>query len=132
MERRISTCEEKRCMLSWCTKSVLKALGGVEALPKEMFSFEKIEVLETIYSILTMHLLDNVFRQIKKENIIAKVWLKLKSLFMTKFLTNKIYPKEQLFGFKIDSTKSLVNNLGEFNKITISLTNIDEKISYEN
>lgn len=119
-------------MLSWCTKSVLKALGGVEALPKEMFSFEKIEVLETIYSILTMHLLDNVFRQIKKENIIAKVWLKLKSLFMTKSLTNKIYPKEQLFGFKIDSTKSLVNNLGEFNKITISLTNIDEKISCEN
>lgn len=39
---------------------------------------------------------------------------------MTKCLTNKIYLKEELFGFKMDSSKSLEDSLDEFNKITIN------------
>lgn len=48
---------------------------------------------------------------------------------MTKSLTNKIYLKEQLFGFNMDSLKSLDDNLEEFNKIVIDQNSIDEKIS---
>lgn len=51
---------------------------------------------------------------------------------MTKTLSNKIYLKEQLFGFKMDPSKSLEENLDVFKVITIGLTNIDEKISDEN
>ena len=51
---------------------------------------------------------------------------------MVKSLSNKIYLKEQLFGFKMDFSKSLEENLDEFKKITVSLANIGEKISYEN
>ena len=51
---------------------------------------------------------------------------------MVKYLSNKIYLKEQLFGFKMDSSKNLEENLDEFKKITVSLANIDEKISDEN
>ena len=51
---------------------------------------------------------------------------------MVKSLSNKIYLKEQSFGFKIDPSRNLEETLDEFNKITVSLTNIDEKISYEN
>lgn len=36
------------------------------------------------------------------------------------------------FNFKMDFAKSLNENLDEFNKIVISLTNIEENISYEN
>jgi len=51
---------------------------------------------------------------------------------MTKTLTNKIYLKEKLFGFKIDSSKTLEENLDDFNVIMIGLSNIDKKISNEN
>ena len=51
---------------------------------------------------------------------------------MTKTLINKIYLKEKLFGFQMDSSKTLEENLDDFNVITIGLFNIDEKISNEN
>lgn len=50
---------------------------------------------------------------------------------MTKSLTSKIYLKKQ-FGFKMDHSKSLEENLDEFNKIAINLANTDEKISNKN
>lgn len=40
--------------------------------------------------------------------------------------------KELLFCFKIDSSKSLEDNLGDFKKITVNLANIGEKIDDEN
>ena len=51
---------------------------------------------------------------------------------MTKSLPNKIYLKEKLFGFKMDPSKRLEENLDDFNKITIDLANIDKKINDEN
>lgn len=70
-----------------------------------------------------------MLRQIDEEVAVTNVWLKLKSLYITKSLTNRKYLKEQLFGSKINSSKFLDYNLDEFNKITVSLANIDEKIS---
>ena len=51
---------------------------------------------------------------------------------MVRSLSNKIYLKEQLFGFKMDSLKNLEENLDDFKKIIVALANIDEKISEEN
>lgn len=51
---------------------------------------------------------------------------------MAKSLTNKIFLKEQLFGFKMNPAKTLEENLDEFKVITIELANADEKISDEN
>lgn len=90
---------------------------------------QKQEVLETAFSLLILNLADNVLRQVDEEDTAAKVWLKLESLYMNKSLSNKIYLKEQLFGFKMDSSKNLEDNLDDFKKITVSLANIDEKIS---
>lgn len=109
-----------------------KALGGEETIFEEMSSSQKTEVLETTYSLLCLHLSENVFIQVDDKSTVTKIWLKLEFLYLTKSLTNKIYLKEQLFGFKIESTKSLDDNLDKLNKITVSLTNIDEKISDEN
>jgi len=47
-------------------------------------------------------------------------------------LSNKIYLKEQLLGFKMDPSKTLKENLDDFKVITIRSANIDEKISKEN
>ena len=51
---------------------------------------------------------------------------------MIKSLSNKIYLKEQLFGFKMDPSKNIEENLDDVKKITVSLANIDEKISEQN
>ena len=97
-----------------------------------MKSSKKQEILENTYSLLILNLADNVLRQVDKEDTAFKVWTKLESLYMVTSLSNKIYLKEQLFGFKMDPFKYLEENLDEFNKITISLANINEKISDEN
>jgi len=51
---------------------------------------------------------------------------------MTKTLSNKNFLKERLFSFRMDPSKSLEENLDDFNVITITLANIDDKISNEN
>lgn len=109
-----------------------KAFGGESSLPDSMLDADKAEVMEIAYNLLILHLFDNVLRQVDDENIAAKIWLKLKSIYVTKSLTNKTYFKEQLFGFKMDPNKSLDDNLDEFKKIIVSLANIEEKISNEN
>ena len=87
---------------------------------------------ELAYSLLILSLTNNVLRQVNEEDTAAEVWTKLESLYITKTLTNEIYLKEKLFGFKIDSSKILEENLDDFNVITIGLSNINEKISNEN
>ena len=54
------------------------------------------------------------------------IWNKLEELFMTKSLTNRIMLKEKFFGFHMDSTKNLEQNLDEFKKIAIALASINE------
>jgi len=88
--------------------------------------------MEISYSLLILNLSDNVLQQVNDKDTATKVWLKLEFLYMTKTLSNKIYLKEQLFGFKMDPSKTLEENLDDFKVITIGLTNIDEKISDEN
>lgn len=109
-----------------------RAFGREGVLPETMSTTDKVEVMEIAYSLLILHISNNVLGQIDEKNITAKVSLKLEFLYMTKSLTNKIYLKEQLFGFNMDPAKSLDDNLNEFKKITVSLANIEVKISKEN
>ena len=109
-----------------------RALSGENEFPEDMPAKDKQDAMELAYSLLILNLADNVLRQIDDEDTAAKVWLKLESLYMTKNLSNKIYLKEQLFGFKMDPAKSLEENLDDFNIITIGLANIDEKMFDEN
>ena len=72
-----------------------------------MKSFDKQEIMENAYSLLILNLADNMLRQVDEEDTALKVWNKLESLYMVKSLSNKIYLKEQLFGFKMDPSKNL-------------------------
>ena len=109
-----------------------KAIADPSEFPEVMKSSEKQEILENAYTLLILNLADNVLCQVDEEDNALKVWNKLESLYMLKSLSNKIYLKEQLFGFRMDPSKNLEENLNEFKKITVSLANIDEKISDEN
>ena len=55
--------------------------------------------------------------------------MKLESLYITKSLTNRIYLKVKLFGFKMQEDNNLNENFNEFNKLVIELENIGEKIN---
>ena len=88
--------------------------------------------MDNTYSLLILNLTNNVLRQVNEEGTTLKVWTKLKSLYMVKSLFNNIYLQEQLFGFKMDTSKNLEENLDDFKKITVGLANIDERISDEN
>ena len=109
-------------------KKCVKAIGDPSDLPEVMKSSKKQEMLENAYSLLILNLADNVLRHTDEEDFAAKIWAQLESLYMVKSLSNKIYLKKQLFGFRMDPSKSLEDNLDEFKKITVNLTNIDEKI----
>ncbi|CAM8984589.1 unnamed protein product [Rhodiola kirilowii] len=109
---------------------VAKALvaGGI---PDTVSAADKEEMQEMAYSTLILHLGDKVLREVSKEKTAAAVWLKLESLYMTATLTNRIYLKGKLFGFKIDGSKSIEEHLDDFAKIVIDPENIKEKIEDE-
>ncbi|PON85728.1 Retrovirus-related Pol polyprotein from transposon TNT 1-94 [Trema orientale] len=89
-------------------------------------------MMETAYSITIWYLSDSVLQNVQNETIVARIWLKLESLYMTKSLKNQIYLKVKFFGFKMEKDRSLDKNLDEFNKLIIDLENIGEKIDNEN
>ena len=106
-------------------QKVAKALGGEQEMPSTMTDEQKQDIQEFLY------MADNFLRQVDDQDATTKVWLKLEQLHTTESLANKIYLKEKLFGFKMDPSKGLEENLDDFDKITIDLANIDEKINDE-
>ena len=71
-------------------QKVTQALQGEKNLPSTMIETKKMEILETTYSIMILHFSDSVLRKCNKETIVAGLWLKLESLYMTKSLINWI------------------------------------------
>ncbi|TXG64595.1 hypothetical protein EZV62_011589 [Acer yangbiense] len=115
-------------------QKILKAIEGPEKLPDSLTVEQKDDMLEMALGTIILNLSDNVLREINDEKTACDVWKKLESLYLTKSLTNKIYLKERLFGFKMDASKGLGKNLDDFKKMTIELANAgeDEKLSDEN
>ena len=84
-----------------------KAIADPSEFPEVMKSSKKQEIFENAYSLLILNLADNVLHQVDEEDTALKFWNKLESLYMLKSLSNKIYLKEQLFGFRMDPSKIL-------------------------
>ena len=105
---------------------LLKALEDPINWPEGTTEDQKEEVLETATGTIIFHLSDSVIRRIDQEDSPAKIWKKLDELFQVKSLTNKIYLKERLFGYKMGTAKSLEENLDDFLKMTIELANSGE------
>ena len=75
---------------------------------------------------MILYLVDNVLRQIGREDTTYEVWNKLEKLFMVKSLTNRNLLKERFFGFKMDPSKNLEQNLDDFKRISISLASVNQ------
>ncbi|KAL5557712.1 hypothetical protein UlMin_033923 [Ulmus minor] len=107
------------------------ALDKNPELPANMKSYEKSEMFKTAYNIIFLHLTDNVLRQVDGLEIAAGTWKKIDELYLVKYLPNKIYLLEQLFGFKMDTKKTIDQNLDYFNKILLDLGNSRKKFEDE-
>ncbi|TYK10340.1 Retrovirus-related Pol polyprotein from transposon TNT 1-94 [Cucumis melo var. makuwa] len=103
-----------------------------ERLPENITESEKRDMDEMTYSTILLYLSDEVLRLVDEATTIGELWKKLESLYLKKSLSNKIYIKEKFFGYKMDQSKSLEENLDEFQKIIVDLNNIGEKMSDEN
>lgn len=98
-------------------------------LPTTMTAEQKDEMYEIVFSSIILHLSDNVLRRVSKIEKVTKIWAKLERLYLPKTLTNKIYLKERFFGFKMDYSKSLEENLDDFTIICTELANTGENLN---
>ena len=101
--------------------------GGTKMSPS-LEAKEKVEILKKARNTIILCLCDQILRKVIKEKTAAKMWLKLEQLFMTKALHNRIYLKQKFYGFKMDESKTIYENVDEFTKLVADLENLDVKI----
>ena len=89
---------------------------------------EEQDILNKAQSSLILSLGDRALREVSRETSDAAIWKKLESLYMTKFLANRLYLKLRFYSFKMQEGRSIEDQMDEFNKIIDDLTNVDVKI----
>lgn len=110
-------------------QKVAKALLDPSKLPTTLSELEKEEIHDIAYSTIILHLSDNVLRRVSKILKVKELWSKLEELYMPKTLTNIIFLKERFFCFKMEPSKSLEENLDDFNVICTELQNTGETVN---
>jgi len=105
-----------------------KALKGEGVLPVTMTQAEKNEMVDKARSAIVLCLGDKVLRDVAKEPTATSMWSKLESLYMTKSLAYRQFLRQQLYSFKMVESKTVTEQLTEFNKILDDLENIEVQI----
>jgi hypothetical protein len=72
-----------------------------------------------------------VLREVARETNAAGMWAKLESSYMTKSMAHKQFLKQKLYFYRMVESKSITEQLAEFNKIIDDLANIDVKLEDE-
>ena len=120
--------DEKNSFSLWRVKiwallvqqGLLKVLSGKDKLPEFMSDDVKEELEMKGHSAIQLCLDDEVLQEVADEDIAAGL-LKLESLYMTKFLTNKLYLKQRLFTLRMKEGTPIKDHLDELIKILMYL-----------
>jgi hypothetical protein len=106
-------------------------LKGEALMLTSLSTVEKIEMNDKTLSAIILCLGDRVLREVAKETIVAAIWAKLDSLYMTKSLAHRQCMKQQLYFYRMVETKSITEQLIEFNKIIDDFENVDVNLEDE-
>jgi len=109
----------------------VEALKGEAAMPVSLTQAEKREMIDKAKSAIVLCLRDKVLRDVAGEATAASMWAMLESLYMTKSLAHRQLLKHQLYSFKMVESKSISEQLAEFNKILDDLANIEVNMEDE-
>ncbi|KAK2444748.1 alpha carbonic anhydrase [Trifolium repens] len=107
-----------------------EALKGAQ-MPASLSDAEKADLNERAVSCITLCLGDKVLREVARETNAAGMWAKLESLYMTKSVAHKQFLKQKLYFYRMVESKSITEQLAEFNKIIDDLANIDVNLEDE-
>ncbi|GJT33553.1 zinc finger, CCHC-type containing protein [Tanacetum coccineum] len=94
-------------------------------------SSKKTELNKKAHSAVILCLGNKVLREVTRKTTVAGVWSKLKTLYMTKSLDNKLYLKKKLYTFYMPAGRKIFEHIDEFNKIVLDLANIEVKFKDE-
>ncbi|MCH82501.1 cytochrome P450 [Trifolium medium] len=109
----------------------VKALNGDARMPAHLTPVEKTEMNDKAISVIILYLGDKVLREVARETIVVSMWTKLELLYLTKSLAHRQFLKQQLYSFRMVESKSIMENLAEFNKIINDLVNIEVNLKDE-
>ncbi|TYJ96960.1 Retrovirus-related Pol polyprotein from transposon TNT 1-94 [Cucumis melo var. makuwa] len=94
---------------------------------------EEKETMENVaYGAIVLNLSDNVLKEVIGEETTYGMWKKLEELYQSKDLPNRAYMRERFLTYKMDDNKSLIENLGEFKKLSLDFRELKDKIGDEN
>ncbi|GKG46787.1 hypothetical protein Tco_0503984, partial [Tanacetum coccineum] len=74
---------------------------------------------------------NKVLREVTGEMTAMGFWSKLKTLYITKSLANKLYLKNKLYTFYMSAGRMISEHIDVFNKIVLDLANIEVKFEDE-
>lgn len=92
---------------------------------------QKKESDELAYTSFNLYFLDVVLRKAGKLDSTKELWKKFGVSYLLKSTSNKIFLFERFFSFKIESSKTLDNNLDIFNKLLQDIIDCGEKVPLE-
>jgi len=107
-----------------------KALLGIEKKPSKMEDDEWNDI-DFAKATVIVCLSNEVLYNVMNEEIIAGLWCRLESLYMTKSLSNKLFMKKQFYNLQMKEGKPILKYLNVFNRILSNLLALEVKLKEE-
>ena len=87
--------------------------------------------MEKATSSIQLSLTNEVLREVTKIETADELWKRLKTLYMKKSLTNRLFLKQRLYTFKMEEGVSIDKQLELFNDIIMQFKNMEVEINDE-
>ena len=110
---------------------VCPLLGKKIRQPDDMKDAEWIELEARYVSTIRFCIGDNEFSHVINKESIPKLWKKLKNIYLTKSLSNKLQFKRKLYHLKMEESGDLMKHMNEYDKIIDQLKKVDVRVEEE-